>query len=377
MVSVFSILSHSSESAKTTIIPNASPYRLGSIEIVNNEIYVVGEPEKASSPPGNKAGVPMRVYDLQGTLLRTIPIPGQVDFYLRFVVLPDERIALLDNRNDRIYFINSTGDLLAITKMLDEPDSHAQDLDGVIVGNKLIFSEDGDRHLLQIDLDTYESSVFKDLTSVPIFIARGPMTFADGQYYIVGSRTVSCFVQGGEVTRIADVPDGNITGIVVLDGYAYVSINRAGKIYKVNLSTGESTVYATGLNYPEDLEVVIAAKQPTPTPTAPLPSPAPSPAEGPVSTPTLTSFRSPTPMPAATPVSTAVATPARTPTQLPTPTLTALTPTATPTPTETPEPAGTVGGSCSAPTEGGDKVELSVVALLVGVTALGGLRRHL
>lgn len=239
------VIKVSSIGTKETIIAAYGESR--SIEILNNELYVSNETH----------GGDILVHDLDGNYLRTIPTPSQVTQYLEFVTLPDGRIALLDNINDKIYFIDSSGNLLTTTNILDSPDSYYQNLDGVVVGNRLIFSEDGNNHILQIDLDTYEKSIFKDLSSLPHWL--GAITYAEGQYYICGPRTVYSFVDGGNVTKIAEVPEGNITGIVVVDNYAYVSVNFGGKIYKIDLSNGTNTIFTSGLNYPKDLEAGAAS----------------------------------------------------------------------------------------------------------------------
>ena len=213
-----------------------------SIEILNNELYVSEETR----------GGDILVYDLQGNYLKTIPIPPQASEYLCFVTLPNERIALLDNSNDKVYFIDSSGSLLATTNILDTPDYQAQNLDGVVVNNRLILSEDGNNHILQIDLDTYEKSIFRDLTSLPHWL--GAITCSEGQYYICGPQTIYAFSEVGDIVQIAEISERNITGIVVIGNSAYVSVNFAGKIYKVDLSNGASSMFASDLNYPKDLE---------------------------------------------------------------------------------------------------------------------------
>ncbi len=219
--------------SKQIVIEGCGGY---SIEIGNNEIYCSG----------------IRIYDLEGNYLRTISTSKP---YITFVTLPAGRIALLDNANDKVYFIDSSGNLLATTNILDSPDTQLQNLDGVVVGNKLILSEDGNGHVLQIDLNTYERSIFKDLSSLPHWL--GAITYAGGQYYVCGPRQIYIFDEGSDVIKVAEIPEGNITGIVVIGNDAYVSVNFTGRIYKVDLGTGASGVLASVLNYPEDIEVFL------------------------------------------------------------------------------------------------------------------------
>ena len=213
-----------------------------SIEILDSELYVSNA----------TYGGDILVYDLNGNYRRTIPTPSQASQYLTFEILPDRRIALLDNGNDKVYFINSSGGLLATTNILDSPDLRAQYIGGVVVNNQLIISDDGYNRLLRIDLNTYGKSIFKDLSSLPRWL--GAITYAGGQYYVCGPQQIYTFYDGGSVIKAAEIPEFNITGIVVMDDFAYVSANFAGKIYKVDLNSGTSNILTSGLNYPKDIE---------------------------------------------------------------------------------------------------------------------------
>lgn len=215
------------------------------LEILDNKIYINNQTYGAS----------ILVYDLKGNYLRTIPTPPQASQYLDFVALPDGRIALMDNINDRIYFVNSSGNLLATTNILNSPDNLLQNLDGIVVNNQLVFSDDGKKRILKIDLNTYQKTIFRDLTSLP-GAWLGAITYTDGQYYLATSRTIYRFSETSPVVEIATIPEYNITGLVVIDNFAYASTNFAGKIYKVDLNSGSSSVLTSGLNYPRDLEQV-------------------------------------------------------------------------------------------------------------------------
>jgi hypothetical protein len=215
------------------------------LEILSNEVYLNDQ----------TFGGDILVYDLEGKYLRTIPTPPQASEYLHFVTIPDGRIALLDNVDDKIYFVDSSGNLLATTIMIDNPDSAAQNLDGVIVDNRLIFSEDGYKHILEIDLDTYGKSIFQDLTGLLPDTWLGAITYMGGRYYLATPDTIYGFSDNSAVVEVAKLPENNITGIVVLDNLAYVSVNFSGEIYEVNLSTGDSKVFVAGLDYPVDLEI--------------------------------------------------------------------------------------------------------------------------
>jgi len=212
-----------------------------SLEILGDELYV------------NQYSGCISVYTIEGVFLRNIAIPSSVTYFITFVVLPDERIALLDNQYDKVYFLDSSGNFITSVNILDVPDDHLQNVDGVVVNNELILSEDGNNHILQIDLTTYQKTVFKDLGEIPSWL--GAITYSNGYYYVCGPSSIYKFSEDSGATKVAEIPDYNIVGIVVVNDYAYVSVNFGGKIYKSDLESGISEVFTSGLNYPKDLEV--------------------------------------------------------------------------------------------------------------------------
>mgnify|MGYP001240510162 FL=1 len=191
------------------------------------------------------------VYDLDSNLLRTMPMPP--DVYCReFTVLPDGRIAVLSNYDDKVFFIDSTGKLLATANILDAKDDQGQNLSAVVVDNRLVLSEDGKKHVLAFDLNTYERLIFKDFSGLP-GAWLGAITYDDGAFYLATADTIYKFTDTTDATIVAKLPEGNITSITILDGVAYVSVNFTGEIYKVNTSDGTISVFLTGLDFPNDL----------------------------------------------------------------------------------------------------------------------------
>ena len=193
------------------------------------------------------------VYNLDGEIRTIVPIPSDVHF-LEFTTLPDGKFALLNNANDKIYFVDSTGKLLATTNILDTPDDQLQNLNGIVVGNRLILSEDGKKHVLAFDLNSYERLMFKDLSGLPD-VWLGAITYDGGVFYLATSDTIYKFTEATAAIKVAKLPKGNITSMVILHGFAYLSLNfsGAGEIYKVNITDGTISLVVTGLNYPNNL----------------------------------------------------------------------------------------------------------------------------
>jgi len=215
------------------------------LEIRDNRLYVT---EKTY-------GGAIVVYDLTGHYLESIPTPAAAAKYLDFVALPDRRFALLDNQNDKAFFIDDSGRLLATTSLLTPADNHLQTLKGIVVGNRLILSHDGNNQVLAVDLATYRLSIFKNLGYLPGLL--GDIAYANGTYYlVVGGRWVYSFTESGNPVLVGGIPEGNATGICVLDDFAYLSVNSANRVYRLDLRTGEARVLASDLKYLRDIECV-------------------------------------------------------------------------------------------------------------------------
>lgn len=214
-----------------------------SLELLDGKLYV------------NQQHSRIRVYTADGVYVKNISVPSGVQ-YLTFVVLPDERIAFLDNDDDKVYFVSPSGTLLATVNLTAEPNTSLQNIDGVVVNNALIVSEDGDNNVMRIDLNTYQITVFKNLSQIQPWI--GHITYSNGYYYVCGPRSVYRFTESSNATEVANLPVGNIVGIVVINDRAYAAVNSDGRIYEINLQNGNYTVFAEGLDYPHDLETTVA-----------------------------------------------------------------------------------------------------------------------
>ena len=93
------------------------PVASGIVRLHGDEVYVaVG---------GNSRDSMVTVCNRAGVQLRTIPVPAEVRYFIDYVVLPDERIAFLDNRDDAIYFIDRTGKYLKTAR-------HARDAGPIV-----------------------------------------------------------------------------------------------------------------------------------------------------------------------------------------------------------------------------------------------------
>jgi hypothetical protein len=210
-------------------------------------------------------------YYISGKEIQRIPIPEDVLYIIDFVVIPDGRLAFLDNQNDAIYFVSNRGKHLKTVTFLDKSDKRWQNMDGIVVDNKLIVSENGNSQLIAVNLSNYQVSIFRDFTG-----SRGPLgtiTYADKNYYICQRNAIYTFSENSEnVDKVASIPEGNITGIAVVNGRMFVVVNGMSRItekslaakrlttegilYEIDCETGESTILREGLNYPNGLHII-------------------------------------------------------------------------------------------------------------------------
>ena len=208
--------------------------------------------------------------DLQGNQVSEIKRADEIESQINFTAIPQGGFAFLDNRNDKVYFTDAQGHYAKAIAIKDSVDKHAQNMHGIVVGNRLIVSEDGDRQIVSIDLTTYQKTIFRSLPQLRSWL--GAIAYHQGIYHICNPQEIYSFTEDSQdITRIAKVPKKNITGIEVVDGKAYVIVNGPNKIeeengkrilvptgalYEVDLKTGNVRVIKDELFKPNDLAII-------------------------------------------------------------------------------------------------------------------------
>jgi len=247
------ILRESGSIIRVDLAGHASPFVAtgGSIQVLGQEVFCA-------------QGKTVNVYNPDGALLRSISVPADVVSYINFVVLPDRRMAFLDNHYDAIYFTAPDGTYLKTVPLFSVPDQHWQNMDGVVVNHTLVISENGNRQVVAIDLASYNLSIFRDLQT--LHGSLGPITYAGGSYYIAQAQSVLTFMPDSSATElVAKTPVGNITGIAAAGGRLFVVVNgvskrtssdpqaKHGVLYELHPKDGTATVILDNLDYPEGL----------------------------------------------------------------------------------------------------------------------------
>ena len=206
-------------------------------------------------------------FDRDGNPLESFPLPDEISQilhygppipqYLGMVIIPNSNIALLDNRSDKIHFINSEGNFITSVNILETPNNVLQNMDGVVVGNHLIVSEDGHNKLIKVDLESYELSYFRDLSHLSGWL--GAIDYYNGTFYICQARKVWAFTEGQPETLITEFGEDefNITGILVAGDYAYVTFNYNSNVYRVDLMNNEYESFANGIPSGQDIELYL------------------------------------------------------------------------------------------------------------------------
>lgn len=191
-------------------------------------------------------------YDRLGNLLNRIDTPWHVGF----AALDNGGFALGNNSTDEFTFIDDDGDVVGSAKIVEKVNSSGQSIDAFQLGNALICAEDGYKHVISVDLSTYETSIMKDLSVVSGGLYG--ITYSEGLFYVcTGGKEIYSFAETSDLQRLAVLPEGNLTGLIVRDRTAYVSVNHADTLYAVNLQDGTYEVVTSSVDYPTDIEFVI------------------------------------------------------------------------------------------------------------------------
>ena len=197
----------------------------------------------------------INVYDLQGNQVGTITHTAY-PYALWYVVIDDSRIALLDNVEDKVYFINFQGNLVKDAPFTESP-TEAENLSGVVVGGKLVISEDGHKHVFAIDLNSYEVTTIADLSDQRAAWLTG-IAYHDGSYYTgLDNGTILKFSAGGAATEFAHLPHGFAASMVTDDKNIYVASGKSGYVYAVSLADGSVQELASGLDKASSIAGVV------------------------------------------------------------------------------------------------------------------------
>jgi hypothetical protein len=190
----------------------------------------------------------------QGALISTIHKPSWFPNGTTFAVLPDAGFAFVDNVLDSVYFMDAGGEFV-VTRSVPQPSpSSLQSTKGVTVGNKLYIVDSSPDWVYEYDLDTHEGTVFEEFSGLDL--VTFDIDYSDGRFYIVGSQEMYVFTEGATATEICTLPASNVVAVAVVGSHAYTVTNFTGELHRVNIHTGEYTLLAEGLDYPQDIEFI-------------------------------------------------------------------------------------------------------------------------
>lgn len=190
--------------------------------------------------------------DHQGNELMSVEADPPVAGYV--TLLPDLGFAVITNDADVVYLVAPTGAVIDTIPMPNPSPESLQNIEGVVVGDRLVVSENGSNEVFAVDLVTHETSIVRSVQDGHGWL--GSIDYRDGTYYLCRSNRVQAFTVGGDLREICGLPEHNITGIAATGRFAYVVLNFAGALYRVDLETGEYQRAVTGLGYPQDIEIL-------------------------------------------------------------------------------------------------------------------------
>ncbi len=224
------------EGGSFVFAPDTAP-----VEVLGTRIFV-------------KGGSSITELDHAGAAIGTVEILGPPVSGHNFVILPGAGFVFLDNVEDEMHFIDADGTFYDTVLMPEPSAENYQDVDGVVVGNRLIVSETGTTKLIAVELSDLSASIFRALDPNDGWL--GAIDYWDGTYYLCRSQLIQRFTEAGGVEEVGPVPAGNITGIVRVGRYLYVVVNFEGTLRRVHAETGEVELLVDQLAYPQDIEYV-------------------------------------------------------------------------------------------------------------------------
>jgi len=199
------------------------------------------------------AGNPIAQYGPNGgSPFRTVPTPPEVTSWLQFATLPTTGgFALLDNVDDEVSIVDFSGNWVTTMAMPELSVGTLQNIYGVWDGTQLLVSETGTSKVAAFDLTNFQASVHRDLSAS--FGSLSAIAYDGVDVYLATHLDVMELPAGGGFTPIFSTGAGNITGIAVHGAYVYSAVNFTGEILQTEIATGNTVVFATGLNFPGDL----------------------------------------------------------------------------------------------------------------------------
>jgi hypothetical protein len=200
------------------------------------------------------AGNPIQQYGPHGgSPFRTVPTPPEVTSWIQFATLPQTGgFALLDNVDDEVSIVDFSGNWVTTMAMPELSPGGNQNIYGVWDGTQLLVSETGTSKVAAFDLTNFLSSIHRDLSAS--FGSLSAIAADGSDVYLATHVDLMELPPGGGFTPIhTTILGGNIVGIAVHGGYIYSAVNFEGHILRTEIATGNTVVFATGLNRPGDL----------------------------------------------------------------------------------------------------------------------------
>ncbi len=87
----------------------------------------------------------------------------------------------------------------------------------------------------------------------------GDIDYENGIYYLTQWEGVYRFAEEEDPTEFFHLAGGRILSIAVVKRYAYAAARMEGRIYKIDISTGQAETFVRGLNEPTEIEFVPVA----------------------------------------------------------------------------------------------------------------------
>lgn len=207
--------------------------------------------------PGSSSAMAMCAADLTAGTVDCGPTgeysvaAGHLNYGERAIFLPDGGLGVL--AADSVAVWRGDGSLWETRNVT------LYSADATVMGGQLIVCCTDQNQILTTDLvkggfGTYSPLSIDRATAAVEGRLLFAVVYAGGQLYYGANQFVMETTYGGGVKDlISTAPDDNVTGMVVMGHDLYAALNLAGKIYRVDLTSGASEVFAQGLYMPTQL----------------------------------------------------------------------------------------------------------------------------
>jgi hypothetical protein len=213
----------------------------GAVEVLGSRIFII-------------QGHSIQELNISGQEVRSFSASDSASGYA--TVLPDGGFAFCSNAQDDVDFVDAQGHYLLTVPLPNQSPESWQNIDGKVVGNTLYISEDGENNIVAVDLSSHQAGTARSITDGLGWL--GGLDYRMGNFYVTRPTALTRCLPTSATETVCEFSAGAATHLAIVAGYAYVTLNFPGEVWRVELATGTAQLFLSGLDYPQDIEYLPA-----------------------------------------------------------------------------------------------------------------------